>query len=245
MPLSATLNPPKLGAFRQLENAPPGSGSAFQSREGFPHGLAGGNPKNDPVSEPLSDEELLTRYRDFRESEVFSELFRRHSGPLYLYLARYLKDATMAEDVLQEAFLRIHTRCDLYRDGWPAKPWMYAVATHLAVDSLRRAKRLSTGHPDAVFERERPRSRVELPADTKVGPFAELEECERRKWLRESVTRLPKPQSQIVILACYQGKTYGEIVGTLGVPLGTVKSRMHCAIERLRAMAQRYERIGR
>jgi RNA polymerase sigma-70 factor (ECF subfamily) len=64
-----------------------------------------------------------------------------------------------------------------------------------------------------------------------------LREGERQRWVRESAARLPDLPRQALILACYRGLKYAEIASALGVPLGTVKSRLHAALARLRAMA--------
>ena len=76
------------------------------------------------------------------------------------------------------------------------------------------------------------------------GPLDELEEVERQRWVQDSVARLPEVLRQTLILAYYQGLKYHEIAEVLGVPLGTVKSRLHGAIARLRAMAQATHPFG-
>jgi len=86
----------------------------------------------------LSDEELLGRYRDQRRRNDFAELIGRHSVGLARYLARQVGDASLAEVILEETFLLIDTRCGLYRDCWPARTWIYAVAFHRAVEVRRR-----------------------------------------------------------------------------------------------------------
>jgi RNA polymerase sigma-70 factor (ECF subfamily) len=188
---------------------------------------------------PTSDEDLLGRYRDAGRPEDFAELLRRYSGELSGFLARYLGDATLAEDVLQDTFLQVHTKCDLYQDGWPARPWLYAVATHRAVDALRRARRLPRLRLDPTHAEDEPGSLVERLADDESGPLEELQERERQEWVRESVARLPELLRQALVLTYYQGLSYAEVADLLAVPLGTVKSRLHGAIARMRAMAER------
>jgi RNA polymerase sigma-70 factor (ECF subfamily) len=189
--------------------------------------------------EPTSDEDLLRRYRDARRPEDFAELFRRYSGELSRYLARYLGDAALAEDVLQDTFLLVHAKCGLYQDGWPSRPWLYAVALHRAVDALRRFRRLPRLRLDPPHAADEPGSLLELLAGDGPGPLEELQERERQEWVRESVARLPEPLRQALVLTYYQGLSYAEVADLLAVPLGTVKSRLHGAIARMRAMAQR------
>jgi RNA polymerase sigma-70 factor (ECF subfamily) len=195
-----------------------------------------------------SDEELLGRYRDARRPADFTELMRRFSGELGRYLTRYLGDPVLAEDVLQDTFLRVHARCDLYQDGWPARSWLYAVAVHRAIDVERRSRRLRAirhGRSCADAEPVELRPLVELLASDEPGPLAELQEQERQLWVRQSVAQLPESLRHALVLVYYQGLSYAQVAGLLGLPLGTVKSRLHSALERLRAMADRYERAGR
>jgi RNA polymerase sigma-70 factor (ECF subfamily) len=197
--------------------------------------------------DPPSDEELLARYRDARRPEDFAEIVRRYSGPLGRYLARYLGDESLAEDVLQDAFLQVHVKCGLYRDGWRARPWLYAVAVHRAADALRRARRqpaLCLDGPLSRGEAIECATIIERLAGDGPGPLDELEERERQRWVRESVARLPEPHRQVLGLAYDRELSYAEIADLLEVPIGTIRSRLHLAISRLRTLAERYDRSG-
>jgi RNA polymerase sigma-70 factor (ECF subfamily) len=184
-----------------------------------------------------SDEDLLVRYRDARRPEDFAELFRRHSSALGRYLTRYLGDAALVEDVLQDTFFQIHAKCGLYRDGWAARPWLYAIAIHRAIDALRRSTRLPVVRLESPHRADEAGSFVELLASAEPGPLDELQRQERQRWVCECVARLPDLQRQVLVLNYFQGLTYAEIVVLLGISLGTVKSRLHGALERLRKMA--------
>lgn len=221
------------------------------------HDSQGGEPRRgggrcDPAPTPtsegagaplrLSDEELLVRYRDARKPEDFIEIVHRFSGVLGRYLGRYLGDPALAEDALQETLLHVHTKCGLYSEEWSARAWLHAIATHCAVDVLRWARRLPKTHLDApASENEKvdASSLLELLADAELRPLEVLEEQERQQWVRDSVSRLPESLRQVLVLAYYQDLTYAEIVTVLGIPLGTVKSRLHSAVARLRDMAER------
>src|ERR1700759_85202 len=96
-----------------------------------------------------SDEELLRRYRDEGHQEDFDELVHRYERELYRYLARYLGNPALAEDVFQNTFLQVHLKRALYEDGRPVRPWLYSIATHQAVDAMRKAGR----HPTVSLDR--------------------------------------------------------------------------------------------
>jgi RNA polymerase sigma-70 factor (ECF subfamily) len=246
MPLSAPVvstiprGPTRVRYERRSPSRPVGT-------ERRPSAATVGDDHGESDAPPPSDEALLGRYRDLRRHEDFAELVQRHSAGLGRYLCRYLGDAALAEDVLQDTFLQVHSKCTLYRDDWPARSWLYSVATHRAVDAVRRFRRLPAVRlesPRAEGASVRAGSLVELLAAEGPGPLEELEERERHAWVRESVARLPEPLREILGLAYYQGLPYAEVAGLLQIPLGTVKSRLHAAIARLRTMAEHRTRTG-
>ena len=102
----------------------------------------------DDISQ-LSDEELMNKYREEGRAVLFNELVHRYERELYRYLARYLGDPTAAEDVFQNTFLQVHLKRGLFENGRPFRPWLYAIATHQAVDALRKAGR----HPTVSLDR--------------------------------------------------------------------------------------------
>ena len=197
----------------------------------------------------VTDESLMSRYRDDGQEAVFTELVHRYERELFRYLARYLGDTTLAEDVFQNTFLQIHLKRGLYEDGRPFRPWLYAIATHQAVDALRKAGR----HPTiSLDQRVTPTQReseagslLDLLVTDGVGPLAELQEQERQQWVRESVERLPDLLRQTLILAYHQDLKYREIADILKIPVGTVKSRLHAALAKLQELARSANRDGK
>jgi RNA polymerase sigma-70 factor (ECF subfamily) len=190
----------------------------------------------------LSDEELMSRYRDEGLEFLFNELIHRYERELYRYLSRYIGDSTLAEDVFQNTFLQVHLKRGLYEDGRPVRPWLYAIATHQAVDSLRKVGR----HPTVSLDQRGGRndheneaaSLIDLLVGEDSGPLGELQDQERIQWVRDSVERLPETLRQTLILAYHQDLKYREIAEILKIPVGTVKSRLHAALAKLQQMAR-------
>jgi len=182
-----------------------------------------------------SDEELLDRFRR-HHPEAFGVLVRRYERELYGYLRRYLGDPCLAEDVFQNTFLQLYVKSGQYEPGRPVRPWLYTIARHQAIDALRR-----TGRHQALSLDE---TRVD-PGDGEVAALLEVLETrgpgpldaataqERREQVRAGVDRLPDFLRQVLILAYYQGLKYREIADVLGIPVGTVKSRLHAALVKL------------
>ena len=185
----------------------------------------------------MSDEELLARYCQGGDRDAFSELVQRYERELYSYLRRYLGDQGMAEDAFQGTFLQVHLKCDQFEEGRKVRPWLYTIATNQAIDAQRRNKR----HRSVSLDR-RGRSEggeddlgalIDLLESKEPNPEFRLEATQRQEWIREAVDALPEPLRSAVQLVYYQGLKYREAADILGIPVGTVKSRLHSAILRL------------
>jgi RNA polymerase sigma-70 factor (ECF subfamily) len=187
----------------------------------------------------LSDEGLMDRYRDEGRPDDFAHLVRRYEKELYRYLSRYLGDATLADDVFQNTFLQVHQKRALYETGRPFRPWLYAIATHQAVDALRKVGRHPTVSLDLRGDsgESDPSALVDLLVSRSPGPLANLQDEERREWVRKSIDRLPDPLKQTLVLAYFQDLKYREIAEILDIPVGTVKSRLHASLQKLQQMA--------
>jgi RNA polymerase sigma-70 factor, ECF subfamily len=155
-------------------------------------------------------------------------------------------DSALAEDVFQNTFLQVHLKRGLYENGRPVRPWLYSIATHQAVDALRKVGR----HPTVSLDQRASGteadsgSLVELLVGDNEGPLAQLQEAERKAWVRASVARLPDTLRQTLILAYHQDLKYREIAEILKIPVGTVKSRLHAALAKLQQMAKTANRDG-
>jgi RNA polymerase sigma-70 factor (ECF subfamily) len=183
----------------------------------------------------LSDEELLVQFQG-GESEAFGVLVKRYEGELFGYLRRYLGDGNLADDVFQNTFMQVFTKVGQYEKGRPVRPWLYTIATNQAIDALRRQGR----HQAVSLDQEREEAAAAdvpqllgLLESRGPGPLDQLQGEERRQLVRASVERLPDFLKQVVILAYYQGLKYRDIADILGIPVGTVKSRLHSALVKL------------
>lgn len=188
------------------------------------------------MEKPLTDEELFRRFRRDGDVSAFESLVHRYEGELYHYLRRSLGNAEMAEDVFQTTFLQVHLKRELFEEGRRFRPWLFAIATNQAIDAQRRDRR----HRMASLDR-----RIGGGADEGEAAFvdtlsgdeplcdARLEEQEARAWTRLAVAGLPEPMKTVLDLVYHRGLKYREAADALGIPLGTVKSRLHAAIHRL------------
>lgn len=190
----------------------------------------------------LSDEILMEAYLEGSEPAL-GLLIRRYERELFSYLRRIVLDPELAEDVFQNTFLQLHVKRALYQTGRPVRPWLYTIATNQAIDAMRRHRRHQ--HPSLDAERdsgnEASCSLLETIPGKSSDPHGLAERNERRHRVRATVDRLADHLRVVVVLCYYQGMKYKDIAEVLGIPVGTVKSRLHAGIRRL---GKEWERLG-
>lgn len=197
-----------------------------------------------------SDEDLLLAYRDRQDKQAFAVLVHRYERELFSYLRRYLGDAAAAEDAFQATFLQVHLKVGQFEPGRKVRPWLYAIATNQAIDAQRRNKR----HRMMSLDRRNSHdaddlgSLLDLLTSKENSPTSGMETEERSKWIHEAVAQLPESLRTALTLIYYQGLKYREAAEALGLPVGTVKSRLHSAILKLtqawEAAQKRNERLA-
>jgi RNA polymerase sigma-70 factor (ECF subfamily) len=183
----------------------------------------------------LTDEALLAAYRQTGDRSQFEELVQRYERELYNYLRRFLGDAEQAEDVFQVAFLMVHLKCQQFEPGRRFRPWLYAVATNAAIDFQRREKR----HKAVSLDRSRKSANVDEPRLSELlvseepGPDSEASRLESGEWVQGALDELTNQMRDVVNLVYFQGLKYREAAEALNVPVGTIKSRMNAAVNKL------------
>jgi len=183
----------------------------------------------------FSDEQLLQEYRVSEDPAVFSELVSRYQRELYNYLRRFLGDGVLAEDVFQTTFLQVHVKRELFESGRRFRPWLYTIATNQAIDAQRRNRRhrrlsLDQAHRSSGEDLG---TLMEVVATSDSTPYEAVERGERAEWVRDAVDKLPDPLQNTVRLVYFRGMKYRDAAKVMSVPVGTVKSRLHSAIQRL------------
>ncbi|MCS7166852.1 MAG: sigma-70 family RNA polymerase sigma factor [Gemmatales bacterium] len=183
----------------------------------------------------LSDEELMAQLQKGRK-EALGELIRRYERELYIYLRRFTSDPILAEDIFQNTFLQVLQRAKQYQLGRAVRPWLYAIATNLAIDALRRSARRQAASLERTVESERYETQGSLLQSLRGPsrePFEALEEKERAELVQQALQSLPESLRAVVLLAYFRGLKYQDIADILGIPIGTVKSRLHVALKRI------------
>lgn len=183
-----------------------------------------------------SDELLLRRYSETGDRQVFEILMRRYEREIFSYLRRYIGNAELAEDAFQGTFLQVHLKCDQFDSSRRFRPWLYAIATNQAIDVQRRLKRNRMISLDTSATSEgdqQTRSWADKLVSNTRDPLEAAGGQEEGNWVREAVASLGDSLERVIQLVYFQGLKYREAADVLGIPVGTVKSRVHAAVQRL------------
>lgn len=176
----------------------------------------------------LEDEALL-RLIIHSQENALSELYDRYSRLVYSLAMHALGDASLAEEVTQEVFLRVWQKADTYRPGHgKVSTWIASIARYRAIDLIRRRKARLEGYLDPWAAVEE----IDLPENMDVE--REVESSLQRQRVRRAIAQLPENQRQALAYAYFQGYSHSEIAELLGEPLGTVKTRIRMAMQKLR-----------
>ncbi|MCD0461266.1 RNA polymerase sigma factor [Roseiconus lacunae] len=186
----------------------------------------------------LSDESLLAAYRETGNRSFFDQLMQRYQREIYSYLRRYIGGVEMAEDAFQGTFLQVHLKAHQFDSARRFRPWLYAIATNQAIDVQRRNKRHRMVSLDRTpnDSEQRNASWAEKLVGGTPDPLAAASDQENGHWMKQSIESLGEPMQQVIQLVYYQGLKYREAADVLGIPVGTVKSRLHAAVQRLGVM---------
>jgi len=168
--------------------------------------------------------DLLHRVAASGDIEAFRKLFQSYAPRVKAYMMRQGADANTAEELAQETLLTVWRKASLYSgDKGSATTWIYTIARNLRVDRLRK---------ETAWQ-PLPAS-VEEQASSDPAPDEQLAEAERRERVQSALRELPGDQSEVVVLSYIEGLSHSEIADRLGLPLGTVKSRMRLAYQKIR-----------
>jgi RNA polymerase sigma factor (sigma-70 family) len=190
----------------------------------FEHAIALAPAKGRVSVGKRSDEELLEAVAS-GDDRALAALYDRFGRVAYGLAYRILRDQALAEDAVQEGFLAVWRSAQGYqRERSKAATWILTLVHRRAVDLVRREDRRRTEALDLAQE----------PASGSVDEEAGLRD--RRLAVQAALQRLPDDQRQALELAYYGGYTQSELAERLGVPLGTIKSRMFAGLARLREL---------
>jgi RNA polymerase sigma-70 factor (ECF subfamily) len=174
----------------------------------------------------LADEDLISLVATESDAEAFAILYDRHSRAAYSLAYRMMGDKHAAEDLLQDAFLKLWRGATSYRtERGSLRTWILSIVHNRGIDQLRSS---------ASRRRTQEKVVASAPISQPSEAFAATWRNTQREQVREALGTLPKEQLKILELAYFSGYTHVEISELLGLPLGTVKGRMRLGMKKIR-----------
>ncbi len=176
------------------------------------------------------DDESLIRLIMHARTEALGALYDRYGRLVFSLALNTVGDRATAEEVTQDVFLRVWQRAGQYRsDRGKVSTWLTGITRHRAIDQLRRdsvrpAPSRTTAWAEAPPEAE----------GTSDGPEHSVTAAMEREHVRRALATLPEDQKQVLALAYFQGLSQSQIAAVLELPLGTVKTRIRLAMQKLR-----------
>ena len=175
----------------------------------------------------LSDEDLMAEAAEGSE-RAFSELVGRYRSRVLNLVSRLLNDREASDDISQEVFVRVFLHRKNYRRGAKFSTWLFTIAANLAKNEIRRRKRRRNWSSLDELQEQLHDSSLQL-MDPKGNREAEVDSAQIQGIVGEAITTLPERYRLALVLRDVEGLAYEEIAQVLGIPGGTVRSRINRA----------------
>lgn len=186
---------------------------------------------NDAGQSKASDAELLERYAAGDEN-AFAEILARYKDGLYAFLRRFLTHQEMIEDVFQETFLQLFSSRESFDTSRALRPWLFTIAINKARDALRKQHRTAATSLGTLSEPAEMSisDAVNTLTSFETTPYDEVTKEETAERVRQVISTMPDNLREILVLAYFEQFSYKQMADILGIPIGTVKSRLHTAV---------------
>jgi RNA polymerase sigma-70 factor (ECF subfamily) len=173
----------------------------------------------------MSDDARLILRLQAGDLESLGQLYDRHRLPVFRTALAITHDQDAAEDILQEVFLRLHQYVHRVDTSLPLSPWLYRITVNLSYTYVTRRNKWRVPLEDFVDQ---------LIGPAKYSPEPEAERHDELRLMQKAIDTLPFSQRVVIVLYYLNDLSLQEIADILGVPVGTVKSRLHYGRESLR-----------
>ena len=179
----------------------------------------------------LSDEKLIELFQNGDE-RAYTQLVENYKDRLYNYLYGIVRDVDLAEDLLQDTFIKVFTHKNSYKASYKFSTWMYTIGKNLAFTELRKKKRRKT-KTFTDIEKHNDWGGIQIPDPSDSIDIA-ISAKDRSRIIQKIICRLPQDFMIVIILRDIQELSYEDISTILEVPIGTVKSRINRGRDKLR-----------
>jgi len=191
------------------------------------------------------DEALMLRYQQ-GDRAAFASLVRRHQSPLFNFALRQVRTPELAQDIVQETFVRVVQKAADFKHEARFTTWVYTITRNLCIDHLRKgALRKHPSLDESRSEEGEGPTLGEQTADPRASVEREATGTELKTRILRAVDKLPDDQREVFLMREVSNLPFKEIADITGVPENTVKSRMRYALERLQEALAEYEDYAR
>ncbi len=177
-----------------------------------------------------SDEELMKRFQNGDEN-AYIELVNRYRDKILNFIFNYVRDFEISEDITQDTMIKLYQKKHYYKEIAKLSTWLYTIAKNLANTELRRRKIRKTIILSHISKDDKP---YDIPSD-QPGTHQEIESEITSKIIRNAIDQLTDKFKTVIILRDIQELSYEDISSIVGVPIGTIKSRINRARLQLQA----------
>ena len=191
----------------------------------------GSGSSNDNQNNLSEWDRLLVRVGSNRDRSAFKKLYEHFAPRLKSFLLRIGSDISAAEEICQESMIMVWRRAETFNpDSAGASTWIFTIARNKRIDKLRKDNRPLPDLNDPSF--------FQIPVDKSDDILQRVEE---EKKIKNALKNLPPEQAKLILSAYYEEKSHRKIADETNLPLGTVKSRIRLAINRLRTQLEELE----
>lgn len=191
-----------------------------------------------------ADEDLMVLYQQ-GEVRAFEVLLSRHRRPVFHFILRFTGDKETAEDLLQEAFMRVIRGAENYKRQAKFTTWLYTIARNLCVDQSRRRKHRKHASLDAPMDASgEAGTLLDVVPSTEMASDRQAVNKQLHETLHRAIASLPDDQREVFLMREFLDMPFKEIGDVVGVPENTVKSRMRYALEKLRLELDAYKELA-
>jgi RNA polymerase sigma-70 factor (ECF subfamily) len=181
----------------------------------------------DQVEQMAHWQDLVSKVAHKRDRKAFAELFDQFAPRIKAFSLKALPGSDLvAEDLVQDVMIKVWNKAHLYKpEAAAVSTWIFTLARNTRIDQIRKNKHIrSEIDVDSLFD---------VLEDNTLDPFQATQIKNTEQLVRQSINNLPPDQAQVIAKTFLEGKSHSEAAAELGLPLGTVKSRIRIALEKL------------
>ncbi len=192
-----------------------------------------------------TDEDLMVLYQR-GEVRAFEVLLTRHRKPVYNFILRFVGDKETAEDLLQEAFMRVIRGAEAYKRQAKFTTWLYTIARNLCVDQTRRRKHRKHASLDAPMDAsDDSGTLLDVIPSNEMASDRKSVNKQLHATMQRAIEALSEEQREVFLMREFLDMPFKQIADVVGVPENTVKSRMRYALEKLRLELDEYKDVAK